>query len=325
MRFLEIAFRESAKERVTSALNRFSELEWTITNTQNAYCEIRAMAPADGLQAVLDEVQSALAGEEGWRIAVLPVEASMAPVNTEDETPKKEQSGVSLREEIYQDVSGGAQLNQNFIILTILSAIVAALGLNADNIAAVIGAMVIAPLLGPLLAFSLGSALGDFSLMIRSGRTALAGLAIGFATAYSLAFVIGVNLESKELLDRSTVEFDSIALALASGAAAALSIITGLSSTLVGVMVAVALLPPSVALALFLGAGEFSLALRAALLLGANIISVNLASQIVFFAKGVRPRTWLEERAAKQSRRVNFAVWGGLLAALVLLIMLRAN
>lgn len=143
-------------------------------------------------------------------------------------------------------------------------------------------------------------------------------------TALALSVVVGVNMESVELVSRSTVGFDTIVLALASGAAAALSIVTGLSGALVGVMVAVALLPPSVAIALFLGAGEFSMAARAVFLLAINVVSINFASQIVFFAKGIRPRTWLEQRSAKQSRRLNFAVWGGSLVALAVLILVNS-
>ena len=66
-------------------------------------------------------------------------------------------------------------------------------------------------------------------------------------------------------------------LALASGAAA-LSLTTGLSSVLVSVMVAVALLPPAVTLGLMLGYGDFNLALGAGLLLAINLVCVNMVS-----------------------------------------------
>ena len=72
---------------------------------------------------------------------------------------------------------------------------------------------------------------------------------------------------------------DSIALALASGAAAVLSLTTGLSSVLVGVMVAVALLPPTATLGIMLGAGHAQLAIGAAILLAVNI---NLVSFSIF-------------------------------------------
>src|SRR5690606_28233796 len=108
------------------------------------------------------------------------------------------------------------------------------------NVAAVIGALVIAPLLGPNLAFSFGVALGDGKLMLRALATCLAGL----GTAALLGGIVGISgafdLDAPELLKRTRVGLDGIVLALASGAAAALSITSGLSSALVGVMVAVA-------------------------------------------------------------------------------------
>ena len=161
--------------------------------------------------------------------------------------------------------------------------------------------MVIAPLLGPILAFALGSALGDFALMTKATRTALSGLFLGMAISVVIGLVFDVNLGSAELTNRTIVGLDSTALALASGAAAALSIVAGLPSTLVGVMVAVALLPPAASTGLFAGSGEWALAGRAGLLLMINIVSVNLAALLVFFFKGVRPRTWLERRSAKRS------------------------
>ena len=96
-------------------------------------------------------------------------------------------------------------------------------------------------------------------------------------------------MTSPELAGRTNVGLDSVALALASGAAAALSLTTGLSSVMVGVMVAVALLPPAVTLGLMLGHGEGSLAAGAGLLLAINVVCINLASKVVFFIKGIRP------------------------------------
>lgn len=111
---------------------------------------------------------------------------------------------------------------------------------------------------------------------------------------------------------RTRLGYDSIALALASGAAGALSLTTRLPSALVGVMVAVALLPPAVALGYTLGAGQLKLAGGAAALLAVNIVCVNLSAQLVFFSKGIKPRTWLERRAARQSIVIGLAIAGGL-------------
>jgi uncharacterized hydrophobic protein (TIGR00341 family) len=176
--------------------------------------------------------------------------------------------------------------------LVMLSTAVAAIGLIKNNVAVVIGAMLIAPLLGPNLAFGLGTALGDISLMRKSALTN----SVGIILAVILSVVVGVfwpfDVSSPELAARAVVGLDSVALALASGAAAALSLTTGLSSVLVGVMVAVALLPPAVTLGLMLGHEDTAAAVGAGLLLAINVVCINLAIKVVFFIKGIHPRTW---------------------------------
>ena len=90
-------------------------------------------------------------------------------------------------------------------------------------------------------------------------------------------------------------------------------------------MVAVALLPPTTACGMLLGAGDLPGATGAALLLATNVICVNLAAQLVFLVRGVRPRTWLERRAAKESIVLNLVVWGLALVGLVAIILLRQS
>lgn len=200
---------------------------------------------------------------------------------------------------------------------------VAAIGLVEENVAVVIGAMVIAPLLGPNIAFALGVALGDRLLMVRALGTNAAGVAVTLATSAVIGLAWPVRLTSGELLARTDVGFDGMAPALASGAAAALSLTTGIAAPLVGVMVAVALLPPPAAMGLAAGAGEWTLAYGAALLLAVNVVCVNLAAQVAFVVRGVTPRTWFEKRAARQAVLINGALWLLLLGALAGLLVVR--
>ncbi|MDZ7803496.1 DUF389 domain-containing protein [Thiohalophilus sp.] len=94
-----------------------------------------------------------------------------------------------------------------------------------------------------------------------------------------------LNFDSQELLLRTDVGLEGIALALASGMAAGLSLTSGVSATLVGVMVAVALLPPAATLGLMLGAGNYQYALGALLLLAVNVVCVNLAESVQILVK----------------------------------------
>jgi uncharacterized hydrophobic protein (TIGR00341 family) len=187
----------------------------------------------------------------------------------------------------------------------------------------VVGAMVIAPLLSPNIALALGTALGDTSLMLKAARTNGVGIGLALVLSLVIGLVWPVDIRSHELMARTDVGMESIALALASGAAAVLSITTGLSSVLVGVMVAVALLPPTATLGLMLGAGQFQHALGAGLLLAVNIVCVNLAAKVVFLAKGIHPRTWWERKKARRAMALYILIWVASLALLVAVIYLR--
>lgn len=318
MRLIELSFPDGdLADLIVKAARAEEPLDYTLSEPNERGRRILRIVFGDGEgQQAIDAIAGILDGHEDWRLVVLPIEASLPKPPEKAVEASKKRRFIALREEVYQDVASGAKLHRDFLLLTVLSTIVVVFGLAADNVAAVIGAMVIAPLLGPILAFSFASALGDLELMAKSARTALAGLFLGFAVAVLVGLIFGANMGSNELSSRTVVGLDSAALALASGAAAALSIATGLSSTLVGVMVAVALLPPAAATGLLLGAGEGTLAIRAGLLLFINVVSVNLAALLVFFFKGIRPRTWLERRSAKRSVYINLAVWAVLIVAL---------
>lgn len=207
--------------------------------------------------------------------------------------------------------------------LTVLSTIVASIGLVADNLAAIIGAMVIAPLLGPNLALAFAASLGDRALMGSALKTNFTGVALAFLLALLIGMIWPVSLDSQEILSRTSVGLDDVALALASGAAAVISLTTGLSSTLVGVMVAVALLPPTATVGLLLGSGQPGLAGGAALMLAVNVICVLLSAMLVLLTRGVRPRTWYERAQAKQSTAFYLSLWAGLLILLIVMILVR--
>lgn len=283
--------------------------------------QMRLLVSNDKLQWALDALQHILGAQPSARIMVLNVEAFMPQLD--EEASKKKDASVASREAIYDDVKKNARLNTNFLVLVTLSTIVAAIGLIENNIAVVIGAMVIAPLLGPNLALSLGTALGDFDLVKLSAKTLLAGISLAIALSLGIGYLWQTDLTSPELMSRTVAGFDTVALALASGAAGAMSLTTGLSSTLVGVMVAVALLPPAATIGLMLSQGNTSLAIGAALLLAVNIVCVNLASKIVLLVKGIYPRTWLEKAKAKRAMVIYVSGWVIMLVVLMAAIYFR--
>lgn len=274
---------------------------------QSGHQALRLLTSDDKVQQFLDDLAPFIEGVAGARVLVIPVEVSLPKQS--DEERKKEDAALAAREALYADAERSARLDRDYLVLVVLSTLVAAIGMLEDNVAAVIGAMVIAPLLGPNMAFGLGTALADTALM----RSALTTLVVGLLVAVGLSVVIGLlwpwSTLSNELLSRTNVGWDSVVLALASGAAAALSMTSGLSSVLVGVMVAVALLPPAATFGMIMGSGKWQLALGAGLLLAVNIVCVNLACKLVFLVKGIEPRTWWKKKSAHKAMRIYIGVW----------------
>ena len=281
---------------------------------------IRMLVDDENRQTVLDTLQHLLSDTENVRILVLPVEAVL-PRPVEEETPNaaKKTSTGSTREELYSQIEKDTRLDGNFLVLVFLSTVVAAIGLLENNVAVIIGAMVIAPLLGPNIALAFATTLGDRDLLLKSFKTNMVGVALALSVSIVIGWFWPPMTLNPEILARTYVGFDGVVLALASGAAAVLSLTSGVASALVGVMVAVALLPPTATLGMVLASGQHQLATGAALLLAVNIVCVNMSANLVFLFKGVRPRTWLEKRKARQS-----VVWIGLFWAIALAVLLSA-
>lgn len=321
MKFLKLTFPEAETGKVTAIVEAADPLDWAMDSGYGRFEKaIEIVIDSQKCQPLVDDLQSSLSTSTDWRLTVIPIEATLPrpEKQTEEEKPKGSPP-ATLRETLRQKLLADTKFDINFIILTLLSAIVATIGLNGDSVTIVIAAMVIAPLLSPVLALALGTALGDWELIRQSTRTALLGFLIGFGTAYLIAIFMPLDLGSTELIDRTILGPAIIVLAIASGAAAALSLTTGSSSALVGVMVAVALLPPSVASALYLGAGEYENSSKAAVLLGINVTSVLIAAQIVYAWKGIRPHKWSDQERARRSVRISIALWSLTLVALVFL------
>lgn len=281
---------------------------------------MRLLVPDEKAQSILDSLQNAVGGQPNTLIMLIPVEAALPRPPEPEEKPKDK--SAATREALYESVAKNARLDMNFLVLVVLSTIVATIGLIENNVAVVVGAMVIAPLLGPNLALALGTALGDTDLMWKALRTNLAGVGVTLILSAIIGLAGYIDLDSPELMARTDVGLDSVALALASGAAAVLSITTGLPSVLVGVMVAVALMPPAATLGLMLGSGHLHYAIGAGLLLAVNIVCLNLAAKVVFLLRGIVPRTWWEKEKARRAMIIYLLIW--VMSLVILLIAVYA-
>ncbi|MEN0019418.1 MAG: TIGR00341 family protein [Planctomycetota bacterium] len=275
----------------------------------------------------IDRFRLVLVAAEATRPALPePPKAEVTPAEDEadEEAPKQKPRLMPrvAREELYEKVAAGGKPDALFFFMTALATIVAAVGLLRDSPAIIIGAMVIAPLLGPNMALALATTLGDTKLIKRGLTCASTGAALAIALSAGIGVALGVAPDdAPEIASRTSIRVSDIALAIASGAAGAIALTTGAPAALVGVMVAVALLPPTVTAGLLLGGGHPMEALGSLGLVLVNVASVNLAATFVFLSQGVRPDQWWKQGKAKQAARRAILIWAGILAAIVTIII----
>jgi uncharacterized hydrophobic protein (TIGR00341 family) len=331
LRLIEVFLPEDQKSRVEEVLKDHKILGSWQEELSEGKILIKLLLPAEETGAILDLMENRFSSVDGFRIILLPVEASIPRPQPEMELPKQEEpqpeqesetkiAGIS-REELYADIEETTKLTWIFIVFVVLSSIVAAIGIYRNNVVITIGAMVIAPLLGPNLALSFATTLGDVDLARRATKTNVVGILAALVLAILIGFVFQVNPDIPEIASRTKVSLGDVLLALVAGSAAALSLTTGALSALIGVMVAVALLPPLVTLGMLLGVGQWEMALGAMLLLLTNLICINLAGVVTFLARGIRPLTWWEENRAKKATRQAITIWTFLLLVLVVVIL----
>ncbi len=85
------------------------------------------------------------------------------------------QLSMDERIEVYRQVRRNARIRTDFLVMTILAAAIASLGLLLNSPAVIIGAMVVAPLMSSLLGAGMGIVQGDLALLRQSMRTLLTG------------------------------------------------------------------------------------------------------------------------------------------------------
>ncbi len=192
------------------------------------------------------------------------------------------------RLDLVRQLEQSAQGNIDFIMMMIFSTSLASYGLLADSTAVVIGAMLVAPLMGPLVAAGHSLVQANLDLFRKSiGVTAL-GLGIGLAASLILG-VLNIGFEpTLEIESRGTPDLLDLAIGLFSGMTAAYA--TGRSNvmtTLAGVAIAAALVPPLAVVGIALTHGNPVISGNAAILLITNLVAIILGAALVFRLFGV--------------------------------------
>jgi uncharacterized hydrophobic protein (TIGR00271 family) len=223
---------------------------------------------------------------------------------------EKQQEYREMREkekqdlDVYAVLSEGARPTIDYYILTVLSCIIATVGLIQGSTAVIIGAMIIAPLMTPILAFSLGVIWGDLFLFRVSLSSIFKGTFWAVAISSAIAFIIPLSDYLSEILSRTHPSVFDVTVALASGIVGAYGYANKrISNSLTGIAIAVALMPPLCTIGIGLGNRDLQVAGGAALLFAINLVSIGLAGAVVFWLMKIHPIT--EEDTAVRRRALS--------------------
>ena len=190
------------------------------------------------------------------------------------------------------DLARGDKLGKRtgFLIMLVLSAIIAVSGVLQDSTATVIGAMIIAPLGTPILGIALGIVAGHRTLVLRSLGWVLVGLVvvviIGILVAALLPNPVSITSNS-QISGRTAPRLLDLFAALATGMAGAFAMCRkDLSAVLPGVAISISLVPPLGVVGVCVGQAAWTEASGAFFLFLSNVVAMVISGSIVFTLAG---------------------------------------
>jgi len=162
------------------------------------------------------------------------------------------------------------------------SIVIASIGLDINSTAVIIGAMLISPLMSPILAIGLGVAINDKEML----KDALFqfSIAVGIAVITStIYFMISPFGEMTDQISyRTKPTFLDIPIAFFGGIAGIVSIARkDISTSLPGVAIATALMPPLCVVGFGISCGQWNIAASSFYLFLLNIFFVSLSTYII--------------------------------------------
>ena len=267
--------------------------------------------PTAAVEPVLDRLREAGIDESNYTVIVAAETVISRRFEALEERYEEdaERGGDHIsREELQAKAEGLASGLGTYVLMTVISAVIATAGLLLDSPATVVGSMVIAPLIGPAMSAAIGTVVDDEALFRRGVRMQILGVAVAVLAATLFAFALrslalvppGLDpLELAEVSERLAPNVLVLVVAVGAGVAGIVSLMTGVSATLVGVMIAVALIPPAAAVGIGIAFAIPRLVIGAGVIVAVNVLSINLSALVMLWYEGYRPQRWFREDDAR--------------------------
>lgn len=222
---------------------------------------------------------------------------------------------LSLKEDKADDADidkglrNGINMRGSNLWVLMFAIFIAAIGLNVNSTAVVIGAMLISPLMGPIMGAGYGVGIYDFEL-IRASLKNLAIAAVASLLTSTLYFAISPLTQAQsELLARTTPTIWDVLIALFGGLAGIVGA-TRVEKTNVipGVAIATALMPPLCTAGYGIANGNWAYFGGAFYLFTINCVFIALSAAVITRIYHVKKKQFVDKETATRVKRYVFSV-----------------
>lgn len=183
-----------------------------------------------------------------------------------------------------------AKTSPTYLVLMVLSTLLATIGLYLNSASVIIGAMLLAPLMAPIVSLAMGLVRSDERLSLASVKKTAIGIAIALSAAGLCSLIIPNMMVTPEMQARLNPSLLDLGVAILAGIAGAYTkSYKEILQSLAGVAIAVALVPPLAVAGIGLGRADFPFFLQAFLLFSTNLVGIILAAALTFRLLGYSP------------------------------------
>ena len=241
---------------------------------------------------VLEVLNEVGVGTEFGIIDILKLQSTIPELKEDQIGVSEELSSRISVEEIESSIKEGMELNINFYLFIMIAAFIAGAGLILNSAAIIIGSMIISPFMGPILGVSYGIISKNYLLVKKGilGQFLSLFIAIGIGVLLaSLAFLIyGSPSITHEMMNRNFPTIFDLIVSIGAGLAVGFAITGKIQSSLVGIAIAVSLMPPAVNIGVTLIYGNLLLSFGSFVLLMSNILAINFMAILIFKLKKIK-------------------------------------
>ena len=183
--------------------------------------------------------------------------------------------------EVIEDLREDSYISGRYVLMTMMSAGIAILGLLLSSPAVVIGAMLLSPLMGPIMGAGMSLAIGDYWWLRKSARALGVGTALAILFCAFIVLLSPLQTVTPEIAARTRPNLFDLAVALFSAIAGAYAMIRGRGGAIVGVAIATALMPPLAVVGFGLATFNWTVFGGSLLLFFTNLITIALTMALM--------------------------------------------